>query len=1038
MNPEFKGAPAGVYSLVFSVTDENSCTTSETISLEVFPVTYNTVFDTICPSDLPYTWNSQVYDAAGTYENIIANVYGCDSVITFNLYVNDKIELTATTQNAGPSNQPIGSINLTVAGGNPDYTFTWSNDETSEDISGLSSGDYTVIVTDANGCSEVLTVTVISEPVNMSMNCPPQITVVCKDDAESSVYTYYAEFSAAGGNAFSECAIDTSTFAWGGDAVVKGSSCLNIDRTYTVKDLCGTSVSCVQQVIVNDKVPPVMTCPPEIVIASSTKPAHYTTYSAYFTAGGFADDNCEIVESSFKFVKETSDGKTDPETITRTYQISDFCGNTATCEHTIKIFDDSGIYINCPPTVTVSCTGDEPAPFLTYADFVKGGGSAGSLPGIALVESSFKWEGDVSDNKSCPETIIRTYSISNENGDVTSCEQLIIIRDAIKPALVFGNKIISCPEDKPIIYRTRAQFEAGKGNSASDNCGLDWSTFKFLRESDDKETCPQTIVRWYEIFDLCGNRKESMENIIIHDKLAPVIYREPKNIVSACYIPKPYKNREEFELLGGGVVLDNCNNYTVKFISDSEPVGLCPSIIKRTYLIADMCDNQKEYVQTITINDSIAPTISCPADVVFDAGIDKLEELSGLAFAETEQQILPASFTKLGITANDNCLFEVTWNDIKTGICPVVITRTFVVTDACGNKDECKQEIKLLQFTIPDFEPLGPYCLNATPDLLPVVSKEGIKGTWNPATIDTKTKGTKTYKFTPDADQCATEVLTDIEITDEIKPLFAAIGPFCLNTTVPALTLVSDNGITGDWNPATITSGTKGKTTYTFTPDPGQCAVPVTIDIEITDEITPLFANTGPFCLNSVAPALSLISDNGIKGLWNPATIETGVLGTITYTFTPDPGQCAVPVSIDIEVTEEIKPLFAKFGPFCLNNVAPKLPLVSDNNISGKWNPEIVETDKVGTFTYTFTPNPGQCAIPVTIDIEISNEIQPVLAEIGPFCLNSVPTELPDVSENGVSGIWFPVNIATNKAGKDSYTFTPERGTMCKSGDNRY
>jgi gliding motility-associated-like protein len=1027
-NPEFKGSPAGVYSLVYTVTDGNNCSTSKNISLEVFPVTYNTVSDTLCPADLPYTWNGVVYDAAGTYENIITNVYGCDSVITFKLTVFDKIELTATTQNAGPANQPIGSINLSVSGGNPNYTFLWSNNETSEDLSGLSSGEYTVTVTDANGCSEILLVKVISEPVNMAMNCPPRISVVCKDDVISSVYTYYAEFMAAGGSSFSECGIDTSTFVWGGDATVKGSFCLNIDRTYTVKDSCGTPVSCVQPVIVNDKEPPVMTCPPEIILASSTKPAHYTSYSAYFTAGGFAGDNCEIEESSFKFVKEITDGRTDPETITRTYQIADFCGNTTTCEHIIKIFDDSGIYLNCPPTITVSCTGDEPAPYLTYADFVKGGGSAGSLPGIDLVESSFKWEGDISDKKSCPETITRTYSISNENGDVTKCEQLIIIRDAIKPELVFGNKIISCPEDKPIIYRTRAQFEAGKGNNASDNCGLDWSTFKFLRESDDKESCPQTIVRWYEIQDICGNKKESTENIIIHDKLAPVIYREPKNIVSACFIPKPYKNREEFELLGGGVVLDNCNNYTVKFVSDSEPEGLCPSIIKRTYLIADMCDNQKEVVQTIIINDTIAPTISCPADVELDAGINDLIRLTGLAFSETEKQILPADFAKVGITASDNCLFNVTYMDVKTGNCPVLITRKFTVLDYCGNKDECQQEIKLLQLTIPDFEPFGPYCLNATPDLLPEISKEGIKGTWNPATIDTKTKGTKTYTFTPDADQCAIEVEVEIEITDEIEPVFAAFGPFCLNSIAPELQNISENGVSGTWEPTTVETGSIGTFIYTFTPNQGQCANPLSINIEITDEITPVFASLGPFCLNSASPVLPLVSDNGIKGTWNPATAVTGSIGTFTHTFIPDGGQCAIQVNIEIEITDEIKPLFDKLGPFCLNNVAPELPTVSDNNISGKWNPVKVETDKTGTFTYTFTPNPGQCAVPFSFEIEILEEIEPVLAEFGPFCLNSVPTELPTVSVNGVTGTWNPAKIETDKVGKYSYTFTPDAG----------
>src|SRR5690606_37368038 len=147
-------------------------------------------------------------------------------------------------------------------------------------------------------------------------------------------------------------------------------------------------------------------------------------------------------------------------------------------------------------------------------------------------------------------------------------------------------------------------------------------------------------------------------------------------------------------------------------------------------------------------------------------------------------------------------------------------------------------------------------------------------------------------------------------------------------------------------------------------------------------------------------------SDNGIKGTWNPATIETSVLGTVSYTFTPDAGQCAVPVTIEIEITNEIKPLFANLGPFCLNSVSTSLPQVSDNYISGEWNPAKVETDKTGTFTYTFTPDAGQCAVPVSIEIEISDEIEPLFAVPGPFCLNSATTDLPTVSENGISGTW--------------------------------
>jgi hypothetical protein len=66
-----------------------------------------------------------------------------------------------------------------------------------------------------------------------------------------------------------------------------------------------------------------------------------------------------------------------------------------------------------------------------------------------------------------------------------------------------------------------------------------------------------------------------------------------------------------------------------------------------------------------------------------------------------------------------------------------------------------------------------------------------------------------------------------------------------------------------------------GSTTYTFTPAAGQCAVPATMSIVITPQVTPAFTQIGPLCQNSTAPALPLSSTNSISGTWSPATINT-------------------------------------------------------------------------------------------------------------------------------------------------------------------
>jgi len=111
--------------------------------------------------------------------------------------------------------------------------------------------------------------------------------------------------------------------------------------------------------------------------------------------------------------------------------------------------------------------------------------------------------------------------------------------------------------------------------------------------------------------------------------------------------------------------------------------------------------------------------------------------------------------------------------------------------------------------------------------------------------------------------------------------------------------LISDNGISGTWSPDVISNQLGGS--YVFTPEDGQCALPITIEIAITPLVTPDFSIVTDYCQNASIPILPLISDNGISGTWFPDVISNQVGGS--YLFTPDAGQCATSVDLHVNIS---------------------------------------------------------------------------------------------------------------------------------------
>ena len=102
---------------------------------------------------------------SGTYTYYVTDANGCD--VLFSIVVAEgqltPLQVNAITSDIDCFGNNSGSIDLTVSDGATPYSFIWSNGSTTEDLSNLSAGTYTVVVTDAAGQSYTSSYT-ITEP----------------------------------------------------------------------------------------------------------------------------------------------------------------------------------------------------------------------------------------------------------------------------------------------------------------------------------------------------------------------------------------------------------------------------------------------------------------------------------------------------------------------------------------------------------------------------------------------------------------------------------------------------------------------------------------------------------------------------------------------------------------------------------------------------------------------------------------------------------------------------------------------------------
>lgn len=179
------GLAAGMIS--YTITDANGCSlthslqvvepsalssTSSQTNVLCFGGTNGTATVVVSGGTPPYSysWSSggtgatENALAAGNYTCTMTDANGCTTSNVIALTEPSAILLSFVAANNPTScGATDGSIDLAVSGGTAGYSYLWNTSSTTEDISGLGQGAYSVTVTDANGCTS-LSGTTLNDP----------------------------------------------------------------------------------------------------------------------------------------------------------------------------------------------------------------------------------------------------------------------------------------------------------------------------------------------------------------------------------------------------------------------------------------------------------------------------------------------------------------------------------------------------------------------------------------------------------------------------------------------------------------------------------------------------------------------------------------------------------------------------------------------------------------------------------------------------------------------------------------------------------
>ncbi|MEA2203973.1 MAG: hypothetical protein QOE77_749 [Blastocatellia bacterium] len=604
---------------------------------------------------------SNAADQFGTY-NLSVSAPGCTVTM---------VPACATVNGTvTPSNQTIcpgssGTINVSVSGGTAPYTVTLNNGGGSMNgpgpftftVSPASTTTYTATGSDANGCpitmSGTATVTV-SDTTPPTVTCPMDSSASADASCQAAVPNY-----AAAATTSDNCggAVTVTQSPAAGTLVGLGPHTV----TVTATDGSGNSSTCTTTFTVNDTTAPTVTCP-----ANSSASADASCQAAVpnYAAAATASDNCGPITKTQSPAAGTMVGL-GPHTVTVT--ATDGAGNSSTCTTTFTVNDTTAPTVSCPANSSASAGASCTAPVPNYA------GAATTADNCGPVTTSQSPAAGTPVGLG-PHTV--TVTATDGAGNSSSCTTTFTVNDTTAP-------IVSCPADSSASADASCQAPVpnyAAAATASDNCGP-VTVSQSPAAGTPVGVGPHTVT--VTATDGAGNSSTCTTTFTVIDNTAPTVSCPANSSASAdasCQAAVP-------NYAAAATASDNCGPVTkTQSPAAGTLVGLGPHTV--TVTATDGAGNSSTCTTTFTVNDTTAPTVSCPAN--------------SSASANASCQAAVPDYTA-GATAADNC-GPVTKTQspaagTMVGLGPHTVTVT--ATDGAGNSSSCTTTFTVNDTTAP-------------------------------------------------------------------------------------------------------------------------------------------------------------------------------------------------------------------------------------------------------------------------------------------------------------------------------------------------